>query len=158
MKKIALISLSFITLLSCSNENKEIEKKTTDSVQNIVKTEKILDLDILPISLKDSIGINSTNLEATIYNNGGSFSIGENSTIVKFLENFSMIAPSQLSKNQVGHILFSNKGSHVMLVSVYRNDFGEVYAVIKKDDKTYYSRISGQIAKFFSEGFTQKVQ
>ena len=146
MKKYLIpITISSI-LFSCKNETLTIEK-TEDTV--ITQTPIIEQLNTAPQYIIDSLINNTTSIEGTMYNSGGSFSLSSQENAQTFLSFISDTAPSSNSKNQVGHLMFLNNGNNLLICSVYLND-NEVFARFDINGESFYNVLTGQASSMFT--------
>ena len=146
MKK-SLSILSFSILLFSCTESTEKAPVIEEPEAITTTTQEVLET--VPRYVLDSLYKYTTNIEGTMYQAGGSFSIGEENSAKKFIEFINQTTPSTTSKNQLGHLMFLNNGENLMIISVYSND-NQVYGRFDIDGKSYYNVLTGQINDMFT--------
>lgn len=157
------IVLVAILIISCQQDttqtvNSNAEQNSTEDIIDTTKEEKvIIEIVAADESYLNSIRAKATGIEATMYSSNASFSVSNKENTFTFLKQLSLQAPSNLSKEQVGHIMFLENGSSLMVCSVYKNN-NEVYIQFKEDENTYYNILVGNAANLFTQVQVQPKQ
>jgi hypothetical protein len=158
MSKFSLNLLGLFLVCSCSNpesaETKVKEASVVTAPGAIIKEV----LEAAPESYLNTIRDRADGVEATMYNSGASFSVFDRNSAFTFFQQILFKAPALDTKNQIGHIMFLEKGENILLVGVYDNGSDIFIKIDEKDNnKTYFNIITGKARDLFTNVQVQKV-
>lgn len=149
MKNIS-IAILIVALISCSNTaaKKQTEAELQTEKQPIqIQQEQ---LKTLPQEIRNLLAEQTTNVEATMYDTGGSFSLNDAKSTKQFINLLLEEPPAELSTHQTGHIMFLNNGNEIAFFTVYK--LGEkAYAKYtnKETKENYYNLLGEQAVNMF---------
>lgn len=143
---------SLIILNSCSSENTSEEQVV--ELENVASEqepapETTQNLSPLPDSLFIQLSNEVSGIEATMYENGTSFSLWEKQSARNYMSLVSSSAPLSLNEKQIGHIMFLSNGNQLYLAKVHQSG-DEIYLVFKVGELSYYNVLLGQARDMFN--------
>jgi len=152
MLKSSFIILTTVLLASCSSPA-SAEKETVQEVfvEEITPSLALDVLEATPESYLNAIRNRADGIEATMYSSGASFSVFDPNSAFAFCSQIALLAPKVNTKNQIGHIMFLEKGENILLSGVYDNGT-DVFIKIedKENGKVYYNLLTGKARDLFT--------
>ncbi|MEZ4978477.1 MAG: hypothetical protein R2772_04190 [Chitinophagales bacterium] len=114
-----------------------------------MKNQVPFSLSPLPDSLFIQLSNEVSGIEATMYENGTSFSLWEKQSARNYMSLVSSSAPLSLNEKQIGHIMFLSNGNQLYLAKVHQSG-DEIYLVFKVGELSYYNVLLGQARDMFN--------
>ena len=91
-------------------------------------------------------------IEATMYNSGASFSLFDPASVAAFMQLITLKAPTALSTNPIGHLMFLQNGENLLIANVYANGSDVFMQIIDNElGKTYYNILAGKAKELFTQ-------
>ncbi|MCB0537804.1 MAG: hypothetical protein R2836_04575 [Chitinophagales bacterium] len=137
-------------LVSCKSSSNDVKSETTVTAEAVQQETVANTYETLPAEIRGILATETTNIEATMYESGGSFSLGDKQSAVKFVDFLEDKTPSQLSQHQIGHIMFLKDGEELLFLTVFKiGDKAYTKYADAENNKTYYNMLGGQAANMF---------
>lgn len=146
---IAVLMLGVLVSCKSASEESKVEQANT-TTDKVVVEQTIESYETLPTEIRETLATETTNIEATMYESGGSFSLGDKQSAVKFVDFLEDKTPSALSQHQIGHIMFLKDGEELLFLTVFKvEDKAYTKYADAENNKAYYNMLGGQAANMF---------
>lgn len=150
MNRTVVSILLLSILVSCKSSVDNIVPQKTVNTEQVAQSKVENNFETLPSEIREKLAQETTSIEATMYESGGSFSLSDAKNALRFVEFLIDETPKELSNHQIGHIMFLKNGQEILFINVFK--VGE-QAYIKYSDtannKSYYNVLGGEAANMF---------